>query len=577
MEECRKMDGKKQKSQETVLTVITKMCKKVNAFSCRLDAVSGKMPEIAAIVLYGILHCIVSFQHEASFDEAHAWNIARDATLYSTMFEVPHCEGHPSLWHLILMPFAKAGMDYTLSMLLITLFFTIVAVYLLEFRSKFPRIIKLILPFTYFFFYQYGVIARPYCMMLTAFMLLATLYGTRDEKPGRFTVALIFLCATSAFGTVFAGGIAIVWTCKIINGYRKKSDFTACVKDRRLICLMLLLIYAVFLLVRAVPGDNAYGAMNYNGQRLNGIGIRLLYLLTAIVSDLFFTTSYTRDFLADYQFGTYELTAACILGTAIIILIVFIGKKYRTLAEFIIPYALFGVFSTAIYFCIHNSGLLMLLITYWAWVTFETASVKNEAEEKNENRKFDIDECMVTLCLIGMIFPLIWSISSSIIDFDSPYTIGRCEAEYLVDNNLDKYDVCVEWQSLINPEMADSLEGYDLKHNIDMDRLAVYIEDIDFINWPLDYSVFPFYHTTTTDVENEAIRCSLREHPLPSVLIGEPEIIMLNDAEQNLKIDNKELIAEKYTEVFRTRTVKPWKGLKSFESSVIYVRKDILE
>lgn len=570
------MNVKKQKNQYSILNVITKFCGRVNAFSERLNSSSNKFAELAVLLLYGVFHCVVSFQHEASFDEAHAWNIARDASVYSTLFEVPHCEGHPSLWHLILMPFAKSGADYTISMLLITLIFTMIAVYLLEFKSKFPRLIKLFLPFTYFFFYQYGIVARPYCMMLAAFMLLAHLHGTRDEKPGRFTLTLIFLCSTSAFGTVFVCGFAIVWVWHILREYWTGANKRQFIKDRRVLWLVVLVIYALTLFYRALPWDNVYGALNYNGEHVNGVGARLVYLFLAIISDLFFTTSYTNDFLADYNFTAFELIGACIVGTAIIGLIVYIGKKYGTLFEFLVPFTLFGVFSVIVYFCVHNSGLPFLLIVFWAWITYEKKSEMSDAGIQSLNEGVGRPKYLLVLCLAGMILPLVWSVSSAIIDYNSSYTIGRREAEFILDNGLDEYDICVEWNEVSDINKADVLEGYDLKHNIDMDRLAVYIDDISLVNWPMDYSLFPFYHTITTSEENSSIMRSLRKNPYPSVLIGEPKLSMLDEDYTGEELENERLIAENYTEVYRDRTVKPWKGLKSFESSVIYVRNDLV-
>src|SRR4051812_40575150 len=46
--------------------------------------------------------------HEPWFDEAQAWLIARDATLWEILGRMSY-EGSPPLWHLLLAPLAKAG------------------------------------------------------------------------------------------------------------------------------------------------------------------------------------------------------------------------------------------------------------------------------------------------------------------------------------------------------------------------------------------------------------------------------------------------------------------------------------
>ena len=54
-------------------------------------------------------------------------------------------------------------------------------------------------------------------MTMLAMVLLAWLYKERDVKPVKFTLALGFLCATSAFGVAIAGGIAMVWVFSIVK------------------------------------------------------------------------------------------------------------------------------------------------------------------------------------------------------------------------------------------------------------------------------------------------------------------------------------------------------------------------
>lgn len=549
---------------------IKKLNIKVNSFSHNLDSKSGYIFEISVIIIYTVCHCILCMYHEGSFDEVHAWNIARDATVYQTIFEVPHCEGHPALWHLLLMPFAKSGMCYQFSIMLVTMLFSIVSVYLIEFRSPFPRIIKILLPFTYFIFYQYGVIGRPYCMMVTAILLVACFYNTKDVCPEKFVASLIFLSATSAFGTAISGGIAGVWLFNICRDYSWRGNGKRSPKkilgDRRLYCLILLLLYAVFLLIRAIPED-AYGAMNYRGERLNGFIKCGLYLLLGNLSDLFLTNTYTRDFLADFSFSESEFLVCCFLGVFLLILISRIAIKCKTLMEFIVPYLFYVFFSMIVYFCVHNSGIPFLLLIYWGWISVEKVRLNANVSENNDlSPKKPGYILPITLFLLFM--PLFWNVSSSVIDLLNPYTMGQNEAEFLLDNHLDKYSICVEWNDVLDYSKTDSIEGYDLKHNINMDRLSAYMGRVNFVNWPYEYSLFPFYHTITTQKENEDILASLLSNPRPGILIGEPRLDL---------IDGEFDLYKEYVEVYHGRSKKTWKGLSFQDTSVIYVRKDIAE
>ena len=72
--------------------------------------------DVITLIIYLLGVCTVSFFHEPWFDEAQAWAIARSGSLKEILFEIPHYEGHPPLWHLILVPFAKLGAPYELSL-----------------------------------------------------------------------------------------------------------------------------------------------------------------------------------------------------------------------------------------------------------------------------------------------------------------------------------------------------------------------------------------------------------------------------------------------------------------------------
>lgn len=61
-------------------------------------------PLLTTIVLaFALLAFFVGSVHEPWADEAQAALIARDATLPNLLFQLPHAEMNPSLWHLMLI------------------------------------------------------------------------------------------------------------------------------------------------------------------------------------------------------------------------------------------------------------------------------------------------------------------------------------------------------------------------------------------------------------------------------------------------------------------------------------------
>ena len=171
-------------------------------------------------IIWGMYVCLlifISIFHEPWFDEAESWQIARCAPLKEIILEIPHYEGHPPLWHLILSIPAKLNMPYEISLKGVGIIFSSITTYFIVFKSPFKKIIRCVLPFTYFIFYQYGVVVRTYCVMGLVFMLMAVTFKKKEDHPFRFIISLLLLCFTSAYGIVIAAGIAIAWGIDIIS------------------------------------------------------------------------------------------------------------------------------------------------------------------------------------------------------------------------------------------------------------------------------------------------------------------------------------------------------------------------
>lgn len=121
--------------------------------------------EIICFLLYCIGVIFITIFHEPWYDEFQAWEISK-ASLHDILFFIPHYEGHPPLWHLILKIFSSLNFNPEIGIRIPNLLFMFGAVWLLVFKSPFPKAVKLTLPFTYFLFYQYGVLSRPYSIFL---------------------------------------------------------------------------------------------------------------------------------------------------------------------------------------------------------------------------------------------------------------------------------------------------------------------------------------------------------------------------------------------------------------------------
>lgn len=110
-----------------------------------------KKPEGLTVLIFLVLYCIVTAFHEPWFDEAQSWQIAKCENIARLIFYIPHYEGNPPLWYLILAIPAKLGVPFEIGLKTVGLLISLCSISLVVFKSPFPRVVKLILPFTYFF------------------------------------------------------------------------------------------------------------------------------------------------------------------------------------------------------------------------------------------------------------------------------------------------------------------------------------------------------------------------------------------------------------------------------------------
>ena len=77
----------------------------------RLDTKRRNILYACVLLAYVLFNLSFILCHENWRDEAQAWLLARDLSI-PELFEQMSYEGHPCLWHLLLMPLVRLGLPY---------------------------------------------------------------------------------------------------------------------------------------------------------------------------------------------------------------------------------------------------------------------------------------------------------------------------------------------------------------------------------------------------------------------------------------------------------------------------------
>lgn len=547
--------------------------------SQKLPASAGKnsvfgrlLPEIILLLLFLGLTSLVSAFHEPWFDEAQAWMIARDATFREILFVLPHYEGHPPLWHLILLPFAKLGAPYEWSIKVISIFIGGVSAFLLLFRSPFPRPVRMALPFTYFLFYQYCVISRPYCLLGLALLLAAMAYPARQEKPFRYVLSLGFLCLTSAYGILLAGGIAVCWLVEICISY-KKQPFSALLRDRRIHALLCLLALALVLIADIMPYANAYA---YGNPRtvVNSLPVRLLYALFVLPGDALLYDGMSRGYMLKYYpFSSLNLIAGSFIGIIVWGFLLAFAYRKRRFLLLLIPYLFFAVFSAVFYLYPHHIGIATLFFLYWFWVCSGEAAParplpaplqgKLDAASVEKLRRYLPVPLYAVLAI-----QLFWSVAASVNEIRLPYSESRDVAAFIQQYHLSDATIMMSWG---HQEKCDETAAYQDDPNPETATLLMpYFDENIVANF--NYGNPKQRYNTHTLLTKEA--CT--EELLSWKAIGTPDVLLGRCPFDELYPDGSVSMSD-YVPVQRFDVDMLWKsGMYDVRWWYLYLRKDLL-
>ena len=165
-------------------------------------------------------------RHEPWRDEANVWLMARELSPAGLFAEIRY-QGHPCLWYLIVMPFAKLGLPFrSIGLISYSIMAVTAGIYL--FKAPIHPFVKAASLFSPAFSYFYADIARNYCLIALILILLAVCYPKRNEKAVCYGLLLGLLVQADTIAIAAAGMISLMWLCENLwRSYKEKSPAAA--------------------------------------------------------------------------------------------------------------------------------------------------------------------------------------------------------------------------------------------------------------------------------------------------------------------------------------------------------------
>lgn len=158
-------------------------------------------------LIYIALSLFAILRHEIWFDELHSWNIARNSMTIADVIANSRYEGHPPVWYIILWSISRVTTDMAWMQVAQWLLITS-AVFVLIFFSSFPLLTRILIPFGYFFLFEYAVLSRNYAIgLLLAFCICLVMRCNLRYKTLLYYVLLFVLANTHVLGLILAGSL----------------------------------------------------------------------------------------------------------------------------------------------------------------------------------------------------------------------------------------------------------------------------------------------------------------------------------------------------------------------------------
>lgn len=291
------------------------------------DKHGGQWLAIALTCVYALIHIFMLFRHEMWRDEAYVWVMVKNASV-GEIFSMLPVVGHPCLWFVYLLPFAKLGLPFE-CLGILSAVPMIAAVYIFMSDEEVSWPVKTVCLGSSVFFFYNTVVARPYCLSVLMIVLLMRFWKSRREHALRYCIAAVLLSWTHVIFAGFCGGILLeLWFSKDNKEERNRGVIPSSIVLFAGLALMVLQVWQFDPSASSRPVD-AQSLAEYAGKEhftegllsifyYNGNVVKFVLMILTLATLFYFTHSA----IADRRAARYRSCIPALCGVGWFVLIV---------------------------------------------------------------------------------------------------------------------------------------------------------------------------------------------------------------------------------------------------------------
>ena len=381
--------------------------------------------------------------HEMWRDEIQAWLLARDSTSVPNLFANLKYEGHPALWHLLLMPLTRVSHSPT-AMQALHLLIATSTIYLFARYSPFSVVQKILFSFGYFPFYEYSIISRNYALGVLLIFVFCSLFERRYTNFLVISLILFLLCHTSVFALI----IAIVLFFGLLLDfyfYQRTTHKSFNRSDTHKIYVGFLIItlgITTAVLQLIPPSDSSIGVGWHFSFDIRSFRTVLTKLTAAYLPIPYFRLHFWET--GDNPLDSYAWQASAYLNRLALLFVCsflafsMVGFVRKPFVFFLFTGCTFGLlafFYIKYYGGIRHAGFLFIafIMSAWLYRCHEQTnwSIPSASSLKKWETLFSHSITLILLLHIG------GSFVAASVDYQHPFSMAKSVAEYINERGLN--------------------------------------------------------------------------------------------------------------------------------------------
>jgi hypothetical protein len=379
-----------------------------NSPAASLPARSVPVAQVVLTISFAAFALMMAYGvsvHEPWLDEAHSWLLARDASTIELLTTYLRYEGHPPLWYLIINVLTTLHLPYV-TLHVTAAIIVAIGVLLLYRLEGVPLIVKVLLPFTYFIAYQYGIVARSYVLIFPLLLAIIHLYPRRSERIWTFTGLLLLLCNVSVHAVMIAVALTLLY---IIDVWRGRQVIAHGALRRQLIALGILILNGIALIaILRPPRDLAIQPiLDYDFSPAKMYGISKMALSANLFNEPFFA------FIC--------LAVIC----------TWLWRRGMLLEFLLVLGALIPIIT--VYFNLWHEGLFVLVLFFGVLLGYARPARVADADNVRDRR---LTLGVTTLFCMVLVQHMAWTALALTYDTQEPYSGSRAAAEFIKTHGL---------------------------------------------------------------------------------------------------------------------------------------------